>query len=181
MSTYSVSEQREQSLGLQIPFWQGISFVKSMGSMDSMGFSTLIGISNSPKSENTLTYHTTHTSSKQEKNPIKEEKTPIIKIPSAHELQKKNEITILHKNERIINDNPVSETFIATVNLSNMNQVISNQSFIDVNFVIPTDNYFIHAYYKTHQEVEFSTDIMVLALIFLPIMKLGLKKGKKRE
>jgi hypothetical protein len=93
----------------------------------------------------------------------------------------KNEITILHKNERIINDNPVSETFIATVNLSNMNQVISNQSFIDVNFVIPTDNYFIHAYYKTHQEVEFSTDIMVLALIFLPIMKLGLKKGKKRE
>ena len=61
---YGSWEERFQAEGKQIPYWDGISFNdKSMGSMDSMGFSTYTRNGNSQVGQNTLTKSTTHTES----------------------------------------------------------------------------------------------------------------------
>lgn len=66
-ATFPVGEERDQGSGKQVTYWSGVIFKRSMESIDSNGFSTLIGISKSPLGKNTITTLTSFTSNKGNK------------------------------------------------------------------------------------------------------------------
>ncbi|MHA2338910.1 MAG: hypothetical protein ACXACX_16515 [Candidatus Hodarchaeales archaeon] len=94
----------------------------------------------------------------------------------------KNEVVIYHSNDQEMDEGHKFTNYIATLNLSDLTQTMTNETFnkIDHKF-ISSQNFYINAYYKTHTQIDFPLDILLVTLISLPFIRIILTKLKKKN
>jgi hypothetical protein len=94
----------------------------------------------------------------------------------------KNEVLIYHSNDQEMDEGHKFTNYIATLNLSDLSQTMTNETFNRIDdILIFSQNFLINAYYKTHTQIDFPLDILLVTLISLPFIRVILTKFKKQD